>query len=247
MFSATQYSDTFSQKRADALVLMSEHFLSTMDDGIKPLSGGDKYQVIVHIDAKIMDKTSETHAWLEDGPGIGIETARRLACDASMVTVVEDTEGKVLNVGRKTRTVPPSIRRALNLRDHSCRFPGCTSQYVDAHHIQHWCDGGETSLDNLVLLCRYHHRLLHQKVFSITRDNQGELMFMNSQNNEIKPNLYPQFDKCNTKSLKPLKLELENQELGLEIDWQTAVTKWTGEYMDYHMAAEALFKRDYGL
>ena len=72
-------------------------------------------------------------------------------------------------------------------------------------------------------------------------------MFMNNQDNEIKQNLYPQFDKCNTKSLKPLKIELENQELGLEIDWQTAVTEWRGEYMDYHMAAEALFNRDYGL
>ena len=72
-------------------------------------------------------------------------------------------------------------------------------------------------------------------------------MFINSQNNEIKPNLYPQFEKSDTKSLKTLKLELENQELGLEIDWQSAVTKWTGEYMDYHMAAEALFKRDFGL
>ena len=60
---------------------MSEHFLSTMDDGIKPLSGGDKYQVMIHIDAKLLDKASETHAWLEDGPGICIETARRLACD----------------------------------------------------------------------------------------------------------------------------------------------------------------------
>ncbi len=244
---AAQYSDTFPQKRADALVLMSEHFLSTMDDGLKPLSGGDKYQVIVHIDAKVMDKASETHAWLEDGPGICIETARRLACDASMVTVVEDSEGNVLNVGRKTRTVPPSIRRALNLRDHCCRFPGCTSRYVDAHHIQHWCDGGETSLDNLVLLCRYHHRLLHQKVYSITRDNQGGLMFMNPQNNEIKPNLYPQFENTCTKDCTPLRIELENQELGLEIDWKTAVTEWRGEVMDYYMAAEALFKRDYGL
>ena len=65
--------------------------------------------------------------------------------------------------GRKTRTIPPAIRRALNSRDGGCRFPGCTHQrYVDAHHIEHWADGGETKLSNLVTLCRLHHRLVHE-------------------------------------------------------------------------------------
>ena len=91
------------------------------------------------------------------------------------------------------------------------------------------------------------HGLKIAPAFVAYRPSLVKTVLVNSQNNEIKPNLYPQFEKSNTKSLKTLKLELENQELGLEIDWQTAVTKWTGEYMDYHMAAEALFKRDYGL
>ena len=176
---------TFSQKKADALVFMSEHLLATVIQGqepeqgqffpLKPLSAGDKYQVMVHIDA-----TTATSDHLESAQGLcqldesgfrsplAARTLRRLACDASVVPVLENDAGDVLNVGRKTRSIPPAIRRALLLRDRGCRFPGCCEfRFVDGHHIQHWCDGGETSLINLVLLCRHHHRLLHQGVFSI--------------------------------------------------------------------------------
>src|SRR5690606_209625 len=102
------------------------------------------------------------HCSIEHGPFLSLASARRLACDTALLTVLEDSHGNVLNVGRKTRTVSPMLRRALMIRDHCCRFPGCTeSRFVDAHHIHHWCDGGETSLENLVLLCRRHHRLVH--------------------------------------------------------------------------------------
>ncbi len=84
--------------------------------------------------------------------------------------------GSVLNVGRKTRTVPPAIRRALDHRDGGCRFPGCGLRFCDAHHIKHWADGGETRLDNLVLLCRRHHRTVHEDGFrvEIVGDAGGE-------------------------------------------------------------------------
>ncbi len=99
---------------------------------------------------------------------ISAETARRLSCDASLVAVLEDEKGEVLNVGRRSRVVPPHIRRALLERDGVCQFPGCSeSRYVDAHHIRHWAEGGETSLDNLVTLCRFHHARLHQGCFEI--------------------------------------------------------------------------------
>lgn len=174
--------ETFTQKRADALVLMSEHLLATLDRGsspqLTPLSGGDKYQILIHIDANSLHESDQArhhadaaHCHLDSGSFVAplsLETTRRLACDASVVTVLEDGAGNVLNAGRKTRSIPPAIRRALKIRDRGCRYPGCCeSRWVDGHHIQHWCEGGETSLDNLVLLCRYHHRLLHQGLFSI--------------------------------------------------------------------------------
>jgi hypothetical protein len=72
-----------------------------------------------------------------------IETARRLPCDSSVITVVEDDAGEPLDVGRRTRSIPPALRRALNARDRGCRFPGCTHRrYVDGHHVHHWADGG---------------------------------------------------------------------------------------------------------
>jgi len=134
--------ETFTQKRADALILMSEHLLATLVEGedhgqrqtpqLKPLSGGDKYQVMVHIDAttELNDhhETRQACCQLDDHGfqlPLSTKTMRRLSCDASLVTVVEDSEGNVLNVGRKTRSIPPAIRRALTVRDQGCRFPGC--------------------------------------------------------------------------------------------------------------------------
>jgi hypothetical protein len=85
-----------------------------------------------------------------------------VACDASVVEVRHASDGRVLDVGRRTRTIPPAIRRALEARDRGCRFPGCGSRFTDAHHVVHWADGGGTKLDNLILTCRVHHRLLHE-------------------------------------------------------------------------------------
>lgn len=100
---------------------------------------------------------------LEDGTRISAETSRRLSCDAGVVKVVRGPDGDVLNVGRRTRTVPPALRRALEVRDRGCRFPGCGLRFTDAHHVEHWAHGGETKLENLILLCRFHHRLVHEE------------------------------------------------------------------------------------
>jgi len=107
-------------------------------------------------------------AWLAEGPmGVSGETSRRLACDAGIVEMHHGPDGDILDVGRKRRTVPPAIRRALEHRDGGCRFPGCGCRFTDAHHITHWADGGETKLDNLILLCRRHHRALHEEGFRV--------------------------------------------------------------------------------
>jgi hypothetical protein len=105
---------------------------------------------------------------IADGPGISPETARRISCDGALVALIE-RDGEPLSVGRRTRSVPSAIRRALAARDGRCQFPGCERhRFVDAHHIVHWSQGGDTRLDNLVLLCRHHHRLVHEGGYSVS-------------------------------------------------------------------------------
>ena len=235
---------SFPQKRADAVLRMAEHFLATHEQGIRGLTNGDKYQVLLHLQADSNANALPDGAYLDDGPPLAPATARRIACDAALVPLVEDGSGSVLNIGRKSRTVPPAMRRALTARDGGCRFPGCcTSRHVDAHHIHHWCDGGETSLDNLVLLCRYHHRLLHEGGYFIEKTEGKALRFMNTGGRQIPSALYPQFEAMEPRSDGKIELELQHESMGLTIDSRTAVTRWCGERMDYRMAVEALLRR----
>jgi len=180
---------TPAQRRADALALLAESALAANFDGG---TAGDRYQVVLHVNA---DDAADTRFESSAPPAsaaafegvvevdhgalyVSMETSQRLACDASLVQMRHDTGGVVLDVGRKTRTIPPSIRRALAARDTNCRFPGCTSRRCDAHHVQHWADGGATSLDNLVLLCRRHHRAVHEGGFGVIRGLDGVLTFL---------------------------------------------------------------------
>jgi hypothetical protein len=103
-------------------------------------------------------------AKLEDAGPITPETARRLACEANETRVITGPSSEPLDVGRRTKVVPAPLRRAVAVRDRGCRFPGCERPpgWCDAHHARHWADGGETSLANLVLLCRPHHRAIHR-------------------------------------------------------------------------------------
>ncbi|HEX5107168.1 MAG TPA: HNH endonuclease signature motif containing protein [Vicinamibacterales bacterium] len=96
-------------------------------------------------------------------------------------------DGSVLDVGRRTRTIPPALRRALLARDRQCRFPGCTARRCDAHHIEHWIDGGPTSLDNTALLCRTHHRAIHEGGFSLVREPDGTLTFFRPDGARLDP------------------------------------------------------------
>ena len=115
-----------------------------------------------------------------------IETVKRLLCDCSFVTVFEDENGKPLDVGRKQRTIPTSLRRALYARDRHCTFPGChRKRHLDGHHLKHWINGGETNLDELTLLCPYHHRLHHEGGFSIVKEADGTLRFITADGRTI--------------------------------------------------------------
>jgi hypothetical protein len=173
--SAEALATTAGEARADALMLMAETMLAG-SHGAR--TGGDRYQVVVHVDTATLrgDERGETSE-LDDGVPLAAETARRLACDASIVRILE-RDGRPLSVGRKTRSIPPALRRALAARDRGCRFPGCTARhFVDAHHIEHWAQGGETSLSNLVQLCRHHHRLLHEGRYALEPGPDGRLIF----------------------------------------------------------------------
>ncbi|MGH7448020.1 MAG: DUF222 domain-containing protein, partial [Longimicrobiales bacterium] len=135
-----------------------------------PVSGtrAERYQVVVHVElATLACAGAGGRSELEDGTRVSAETSRRLACDASIVRVQRGYDSAILDVGRRTRTIPPALRRALEVRDAGCRFPGCGLRFCDAHHVVHWADGGATALSNTVLLCRYHHRLVHEGGFRV--------------------------------------------------------------------------------
>src|SRR5436309_7518296 len=97
------------------------------------------------------------------------ETSRRLACDATRVVMQHDADGHITEVGARTCTIPPALRRALQHRDRGCRCPGCALPFGQGHHIRHWAHGGPTTLSNLALLCRRHHRAVHEEGYQVER------------------------------------------------------------------------------
>ncbi len=161
--------ECWSAQQADALVTIANAYLS--GNGEPAACTSDNYQVTVHVDRSA----------LKNGDGrssLPIESVKRLCCDSDAIVIVENEAGEPLSVGRKTRTVPTAIKRALQARDKGCVFPGCHhTRFVDAHHIQHWSAGGETSLENLLLLCERHHQLVHEGGFRIERDYQNRWFF----------------------------------------------------------------------
>ena len=169
MSKAEFIDESWSARQADAMVSMASSYLS--GNAGKTRNTSDDYHVTVHVDQSA----------LANGNGrssLPIESVKRLCCDGHAVVIGEDEHGEPLNIGRKTRTVPTAIKRALLARDKSCAFPGCHhTRFVDAHHIQHWSAGGETSLDNLMLLCSQHHKLVHEGGFAIERDYQNHWFF----------------------------------------------------------------------
>ncbi|MCH8134505.1 MAG: DUF222 domain-containing protein [Proteobacteria bacterium] len=166
-------------------------------------------------------------------------TSRRIACDCSLIKLTEDENGEPLSIGRKSRSIPPAIHRALRARDHGCRFPGCTNtQFIDGHHIRHWADGGETRLDNLVQLCRRHHRLVHEGGFGCERRSDGKLVFTDQRGNI----LAEYFDLPSIAQDENAIYRIQSQITHAEIDSVTCVPLTTaGESMDWNLAVGHLF------
>jgi len=164
-----------AQQQADALGLIAE---AALQHDLDPGASGARYQVVVHVDAMVLaDPDQPGQSVLNDGPHVPAGTSQRLACDASRIVMRHDADGRITEVGVRTRTIPASLRRALQRRDHGCRFPGCGVRYTQGHHIRHWAQGGPTKLSNLVLLCRRHHRSVHEEGFQVERLDDGELQF----------------------------------------------------------------------
>ena len=181
--------------------------------------------------------TDDAH--IEDGPHVTAVTSRRIACDSSIVRIHEDENGEPLSIGRRSRSIPPPMRRALRLRDGGCRFPGCTNtRFVDGHHIKHWADGGETSLENLVTLCRHHHRLVHEGGFVCEKAAGGEIRFKDQRARPLTdgPMLPGVADH------QAIQAWLDREFFEANIDSETCAARWlAGERMDWDMAVGALF------
>ncbi|HEV8531200.1 MAG TPA: DUF222 domain-containing protein [Methylomirabilota bacterium] len=164
------------QQQADALALLAE---TALHHGLDPGTSGERYQVVVHVDAQVLaDPERPGQSVLEGGTHVSAETSRRLACDASRVVIRHDDKGRLVEIGARTRTIPPALRRALHHRDQGCcRFPGCGVRFTQGHHLRHWAHGGPTTLFNLALLCRRHHRAVHEEGYQVARGPDGALRF----------------------------------------------------------------------
>jgi len=265
---------TIGEARADALLMLADTVLA---GGVAVRSGGERYQVVVHVDSETLrgpegrangagDRMSDGEAGrtsgacrrgsaagrcelddgataaaggsaaagrceLDDGAPLALETARRLACDASLVSLLE-AGGRTLDVGRKRRSVPPPLARALAARDRGCRFPGCGHRrFVDAHHLRHWADGGATSLGNLVQLCRHHHRLLHEGGYTVDGHASGALVFRRPDGRRIRPAPRPPAGRVD--GVRPRRAERRPEPTA-------CVSLSHGEPIDYGLGVDAL-------
>lgn len=214
---------------ADALTKVAESFLA---HGEAAGCGGDRHQIVLHLDQDVLAEDNVLAATLDVGTRVSAEIFRRIACDAGIVPMVHGPDGETLDVGRRTRTISPALRRALWARDGGCRFPGCTHRlYIHAHHIQHWAHGGPTSAENLVLLCSAHHRLLHEGGFTVSRSTDN-LQFHDPRGRPVDrhPTPVPVSDWT----------DLTAWTSGSEIDPDTNLSGWDGRDVDYDAAVTSL-------
>ena len=241
---AAGVAPSFGQRQADALGVVAECALA---GGLDGGTAGDRYQVVVHADAAALAEGSDVpagtspQAALEEAGGIHVSaaTAQRVACDSAVVAMRHGPDGQVLDVGRKTRTISPALRRAVGARDnHQCRFPGCQALRCDAHHIRHWAHGGTTALDNLVLLCRRHHRAVHEEGFRITVDPSGAARFLRPDGRPL--HAVPPAPHWTGAPLEPAAKRLAAA--GIDVDGSTATPAWRGERLDLKWAIGILWR-----
>jgi hypothetical protein len=223
---------------ADRVVAMAEGVLA--GEGLagraEPGAAGDQrprlrrpVEVMFHIDAD----TLAGHAH-DSGYGISAEVARKLCCDGAIIPVIEE-RGKTIDVGRRTRRLNAALERALATRDRGCVFPGCTNcRFVDAHHIEHWLDGGETKLENLLSMCRRHHTYVHEGGFTVEMTDGGPV-FRDPRGNVVTE----VFERPALKRpLEELKWRVFAN--GVEIDPDGQIPDWDGTRPDYEYVVDVL-------
>lgn len=209
---------------ADALVMMAETLLAT---GPSARTGGDRYQIVVNVDADVLsDDAPGGVCELDGGPTLAPETARRLACDASVVLMNHGESGSPVQVSDKTRAIPASVRRAVNARDQGCRFPACGERrFIDVHHVRHRAHGGTNEMGNLLQLCWFHHRLVHEGGWGLRLDAAGAV-FATKPTGDVLP-------RCREhRIVDGDSIEGRNREHGIEIDPMTCYPNWYGEPLD---------------
>jgi 5-methylcytosine-specific restriction endonuclease McrA len=223
-----------AQQQADALALLTE---TALHHELDPGAPGERYQVVVHVDAPALaDPDQPGQSVLEGGVHVSAETSRRLACDASRVVMRHDPDGRVVEIGARTRTIPPALRRALHHRDRGCRFPGCGLPLGEGHHVRHWAQGGPTTLSNLALLCRRHHRAVHEEGYQVDRQPDGALRFRRPDGRPL-----PEVPPPVTMPADPIQaLRARHAAQGLRLHARTTCPGWLGEPLDLGWAIDVL-------
>ena len=225
---------SMEQLQADALALLAE---AALHQSLDPGAPGERYQVVVHVDAAVLvDAEAPGQSVLDGGTRVPAGTSQRLACDATRVIMRHDVDGQIVEVGARTRTIPPAIRRALHHRDRGCRFPGCGLPFGQGHHIRHWANGGPTTLSNLAMLCRRHHRAVHEEGYRVERGSDGALTFRKP-DGRLLPDvpLPPAVPRDPAETLRA-----SNEALGLRPHARTACPGWQGERLDVGWAIDVL-------
>jgi 5-methylcytosine-specific restriction endonuclease McrA len=244
---------TLAQQQADALALVAE---SALHGGLDPGAPGERYQVVVHVDAEVLAEPEEHvsaetpqpadsgvqradepgQSVIEDGAHVSAETSRRLTCDASRILMRHDAAGNVVEVGARTRTIPPALRRALQHRDRGCRFPGCGVRVTQGHHLRHWARGGPTTLSNLALLCRRHHHAVHEEGYRVARESEGALRFWRPDGREV-----PEVPVPAPVPDDPVQtLQVGHAARGVHLRARTGCPSWLGERLDLGWAIDVL-------
>ncbi|HYR41250.1 MAG TPA: DUF222 domain-containing protein [Methylomirabilota bacterium] len=223
-----------AQQQADALALLAE---TALHHGLDPGAPGERYQVVVHVDAQVLaDPEQPGQSVLEGGTHVSAETSQRLACDASRVVMRHNEEGRLLEIGARTRTIPPALRRALHHRDQGCRFPGCGLRFTQGHHLRHWAHGGPTTLSNLALLCRRHHRAVHEEGYQVARLPDGALQFRRPDGRPL-----PEVPAPATVPDDPVRaLRARHDSQGLRVHARTGCAGWLGEPLNVTWAIDVL-------
>ncbi|MCU0677472.1 MAG: HNH endonuclease [Myxococcota bacterium] len=182
------------------------------------------HRVVIHLAPHLL--SDGLVANLDDGTWIAPETWRRVACDCALDVVKVDEVGAVLDVGRRTRTIPPALTRALDVRDAGrCRFPGCMHRrFLDRHHVKHWSNDGETKLDNLLTLCTAHHQLVHEGGWSVEIDGEAAWFFRPDGTQLVWPRP-PRVDDTVA--------DLEAAHAEMKIGPTTGLTQWNGQTPEY--------------